>query len=87
MTIKSVTLLGGAGFVGSSLVTKLDQAGYQVKVLTRRREASKHLILLPNVQVVECNVLDNHALKEALKGSDAVINLIGILHEGGNNTF
>ncbi len=82
-----VTILGGAGFVGSSLATKLDQAGYQVKVLTRRREASKHLILLPNVQVAECNILDNHALKEALKGSDAVINLIGILHESGNNTF
>lgn len=87
MTIKNIAVLGGAGFVGSSLVTKLDQAGYQVKVLTRRREASKHLILLPNVQVVECNVLDNHALKEALKGSDAVINLIGILHESGNSTF
>ena len=87
MIIKSITILGGAGFVGSSLVTKLDQAGYQVKVLTRRREASKHLILLPNVQVAECNVLDNQALKEALKGSDAVINLIGVLHESGNNTF
>lgn len=93
MTVKKVTglykvtILGGAGFVGSSLVAKLDQAGYQVKVLTRRREASKHLILLPNVQVAECNVLDNHALKDALKGSDAVINLIGILHESGNSTF
>ena len=87
MKIKNITILGGAGFVGSSLVTKLDQAGYQVKVLTRRREASKHLILLPNVQVVECNVMDNHPLKEALQGSDAVINLIGILHESGNNSF
>ena len=93
MTIKKITglykitILGGAGFVGSSLVTKLDQAGYQVKVLTRRREASKHLILLPNVQVAECNVMDNQALKNALKGSDAVINLIGILHETGNSTF
>ena len=87
MTIKKITVLGGAGFVGSSLVAKLDQAGYQVKVLTRRREASKHLILLPNVQVIECNVLDNQALKQALTGSDAVINLIGILHQSGNNTF
>ena len=87
MTIKKITVLGGAGFVGSSLVTKLDQAGYQINVLTRRREASKHLILLPNVQVTECNIMDNHALKEALQGSDAVINLIGILHESGNATF
>jgi uncharacterized protein YbjT (DUF2867 family) len=87
MTIKNITVLGGAGFVGSSLVAKLDQAGYQVKVLTRRREASKHLILLPNVQVVECDVMDNQVLKQALTGSDAVINLIGILHENRKTTF
>lgn len=87
MTIKSVCVLGGAGFVGSSIVGKLDAAGYQVKVLTRRREASKHLILLPNVQVVECDVMNNQALKQALTGADAVINLIGILHENPKNTF
>ena len=87
MTIKNITILGGAGFVGSSLVTKLDQAGYQVKVLSRRRETAKHLILLPNVQVETCDISDNHALKYALKGSDAVINLVGILHEDGKNGF
>ena len=87
MTIKNITVLGGAGFVGSSLVTKLDQAGYKVKVLSRRRESSKHLILLPNVQVVECDISNNHALKQALIGSDAVINLVGILHENRKNSF
>ncbi len=87
MTNKNITVLGGAGFVGSCLVAKLDEAGYKVKVLSRRRDAAKHLILLPNIQVQECDVMDNQAFKEALKGSDAVINLIGILHEGGNSTF
>lgn len=93
MTIKKITgdykitILGGAGFVGSSLVAKLDAAGYQVKVLTRRRESAKHLILLPNIQVVDCNISDNIALKEALVGSDAVINLVGILHESSQNSF
>ncbi|WP_020167699.1 MULTISPECIES: complex I NDUFA9 subunit family protein [Methylotenera] len=87
MTIKSVCVLGGAGFVGSSIVGKLDAAGYQVKVLSRRRESSKHLILLPNVQVVECDVMNNQSLKQALTGADAVINLIGILHENRLNTF
>ena len=87
MTIKTITILGGAGFVGSSIVAKLDQLGYQVKVLSRRREAAKHLILLPNVQVVDCDIADNHALKKALKGSDAVINLVGILHENSKNSF
>ena len=87
MTIKNVCVLGGAGFVGNCIVAKLDAAGYQVKVLTRHRERAKHLILLPNVQVHECHIGNNHALTDALKGSDAVINLIGILHENGNNTF
>jgi uncharacterized protein YbjT (DUF2867 family) len=87
MTIKKVTVLGGAGFVGSCLVAKLDAAGYQVKVLTRRRENAKHLILLPNVQVVECHLPNTYALKDELKGSDAVINLVGILHQDRKNTF
>lgn len=87
MTIKKIVVLGGAGFVGSSLVTKLDEAGYQVKVLTRRRESAKHLILLPNVQVVEYHLPNTYALKDELKSYDAVINLVGILHEEGNSTF
>lgn len=81
MQNKKVVVLGGSGFVGSSVVAKLDAAGYQVKVLTRRRESSKHLILLPNVDVVECNIMQDSTLSNALKGCDVVINLIGILHD------
>lgn len=81
MQAKKVCVLGGSGFVGSALVSKLDAAGYQVKVLTRRRELSKHLIILPNVEVIECNIMQDSALADALKGSDIVINLVGILHD------
>jgi uncharacterized protein YbjT (DUF2867 family) len=87
MKIKNITVLGGAGFVGTYLVAKLNEAGYKIKVLSRRREHAKHLILLPNVQVQECDVMDNQALKQALKSSDAVINLIGILHEDSHHSF
>ena len=85
MQIKKVVVLGGSGFVGSSIVAKLDAAGYQIKVLTRRRESAKHLILLPNVEVVECNIMQDTSLAHELTGSDAVINLVGILHD--NKTF
>ena len=85
--MKQVCLLGGSGFVGSAIVRHLSLAGYAVKVLTRRREASKHLILLPNVDVLECDVMDDVALAEALKGSDVVINLIGILHNSKKASF
>lgn len=87
MRIKQVCILGGSGFVGSAIAAQLDAANYQVKVLTRRREASKHLILLPNVDVVECDVMDDAALAAAVHDCDAVINLIGILHESSKATF
>ena len=87
MRIEKVCVLGGSGFVGSALVYRLDAAGYQVKVLTRRREASKHLILLPRVDVVECDIIDDIALAQEIAGCDAVINLVGILHESRGATF
>ncbi|OIR06665.1 3 beta-hydroxysteroid dehydrogenase/delta 5--_4-isomerase [mine drainage metagenome] len=87
MQLKEVCVLGGSGFVGSAIVAKLDAAGYSVKVLTRRRDSAKHLCLLPKVTVVECNVFDSQALSSALKGADAVINLIGILHQSRRLSF
>ena len=53
MAIRQVCVLGGSGFVGSAIVHRLSAAGYDVKVLTRRRERAKHLIMLPTVEVVE----------------------------------
>ena len=87
MQLRKICVLGGSGFVGSSVVAKLDQAGYAVTVLTRRRDSAKHLFLLPNVSVVECNVMDDQALAAALNGADAVVNLIGILHQSGRTSF
>ncbi len=87
MMINKVVVIGGAGFVGSSIVTELNDKGYTVKVLTRNRERAKHLILLPNVEVETCDIADNASLKSALSGCDAVINLVGILHERKNVTF
>lgn len=87
MQFKEIGVLGGSGFVGSAIVAKLASAGYSVKVLTRRRDTAKHLCLLPGVQVVECDVLDEQALSDALKGMDAVINLIGILHQHRHFSF
>jgi NADH dehydrogenase len=87
MQSRKICVLGGSGFVGSSVVAKLDQAGYAVTVLTRRRDSARHLSLLPNVTVVECNVMDDKALAAALNGADAVVNLIGILHQSGRVSF
>jgi uncharacterized protein YbjT (DUF2867 family) len=84
---KTIAILGGSGFVGSHIAAKCDALGYQVSVITRNQENAKHLILLPNVQVIACDINDNYALKAALKNTDVVINLIGILHETRKKSF
>lgn len=87
MHIKNTVVLGGSGFVGSAIVAKLVSAGYQVTVLTRRLDHAKHLSLLPGVTLKLCNVFDGQALRSALQGADAVINLLGILHQSGKASF
>lgn len=87
MHIKNTVVLGGSGFVGSAIVAKLVSAGYQVTVLTRRLDHAKHLSLLPGVTLKLCNVFDAQALRSALQGADAVINLLGILHQSGKASF
>jgi NADH dehydrogenase len=81
MSFEKICVLGGSGFVGSVLVAELAARGKQVKVLTRRREHAKELILLPTVEVVEADVHDERVLAREFRGCDAVINLVGILHE------
>ncbi|MEW6414285.1 MAG: complex I NDUFA9 subunit family protein [Pseudomonadota bacterium] len=81
MKIERLCILGGSGFVGTHLVSQLAARGLQVRVLTHRREAAKELILLPTVEVVEADVHDQQELIRQFRGMDAVINLVGILHE------
>jgi NADH dehydrogenase len=87
MTAGSIVVLGGRGFVGSHLVARLVSHGYRVTVPTRRREDCKHLILLPTVEVVEEDIHDPATLDTLFREREAVINLVGILHESGRDTF
>ncbi len=81
MKHEKICVLGGSGFVGTEIVAELAARGRQVKVLTRKRERAKELILLPTVDVIEANVHDERVLAREFAGCDAVINLVGILHE------
>jgi len=83
MEINRVCVLGGSGFVGSHVVQLLSAQHYIVRVPTRQRERAKSLILLPTVDVIELDVHDEIALASALRGVDAVINLVGVLHDAG----
>ncbi len=81
MKIKNVCVLGGSGFVGRHVVHLLGARGYRVRVPTRRRERAKSLLVLPTVDIVEANIFDPGDLDRQFEGMDAVVNLVGILHE------
>lgn len=86
MTIKrSIVILGGSGFVGRQITEKLSAAGHAVKIITRRRERHRDLLVLPTVTLVEGSVYNDVLLNRELAGQDVVINLVGILNEGGRS--
>lgn len=82
MIISTICVLGGSGFVGRHVCAALAARGYRVRVPTRDRERAKHLTTLPTVEPVTADVHDAAALAEVLRGCDAVINLVGVLHGG-----
>jgi uncharacterized protein YbjT (DUF2867 family) len=88
MEIRNVCVIGGAGFVGRHITHLLSTRGFEVTVPTRSRERAKELILLPAVDVVDADVHDEATLERLTCDADAVINLIGVLHDGrGSQSF
>ncbi|MCU0761329.1 MAG: complex I NDUFA9 subunit family protein [Steroidobacteraceae bacterium] len=79
----TITLLGGTGFVGTALTTRLAARGERVRVLTRDPANGRHLAVLPGVELVRANVHDPAVLSRELAGTDVAINLVGILNETG----
>jgi uncharacterized protein YbjT (DUF2867 family) len=83
----SICVLGGAGFVGTELVTRLVRQGHWVRVPTRSPGHGQHLRVLSTAELLVANVHDPRTLGQLLTGMDAAINLIGILNESGRATF
>ena len=81
MKFHRICVLGGSGFVGSAIVQMLAAQGCQVRVLSRNRERAKDLTVLPTVEVVSANIHDQDELVRQFAGMDAIINLVGVLHE------
>lgn len=81
-----VLVTGGTGFVGTHLVNALLRRGHVVAVLARDPSRARNRYNRP-VEAVDGNVLDPSSLSAACRGREAVVHLVGIIHESGDQTF
>lgn len=85
--IARVLVLGGTGFVGRSVCFALASREWRVRVLTRDIGKVRPLAVLPSLEVAAGSPHDDSTLARALDGVDAVVNLVGILHETRHESF
>ncbi len=85
-----VTVFGGSGFVGRHVVRALAKRGYRVRVAVRRPDLAGFLQPMGGVgqiHAVQANLRYPDSVMAAVHGADAVVNLVGILQEGGRQSF
>ncbi len=85
-----VTVFGGSGFIGRYAVRKLAKRGWRVRVAVRRPNEAMFLRTagdVGQVETIQANIRDDASTERAIAGSDAVINLVGILFPTGKQTF
>ncbi|RTM00357.1 complex I NDUFA9 subunit family protein [Ancylobacter aquaticus] len=85
-----VTVYGGSGFVGRHVVRALARLGWRVRVAVRRPDLAGHLQPLGAVgQIipVQANLRYPASVLRAAEGAEVVINLVGVLHESGRQSF
>jgi NADH dehydrogenase len=85
-----VTVFGGSGFLGRYVVRALAKRDYRIRVAVRRPELAGHLQPLGRVgqiHAVQANLRYPASVEAAMRDSHVAINLVGILAEGGAQTF
>ena len=88
MQNKLVTIFGGTGFLGRHAVRVLAKAGWRIKVASRHPASGfflRPLGTVGQIDFVKCDIADREQVAAALAGSDAVVNLCGILFQRGQS--
>jgi uncharacterized protein YbjT (DUF2867 family) len=87
---KLVTIFGGSGFIGRHVVRALARRDYRIRVAVRRPDLAGFLQPLGRVgqiHAVQANVRYPDSVAAAVRDSDIVINLVGILNQSGRQRF
>ena len=85
-----ITVFGGSGFLGRSLVKRLAEAGFLVRIAVRDTEAASFLKVVGDTgQIVPwpVNITRPDQVAAAVDGVEYVVNLVGILFKSRNQKF
>lgn len=85
-----VTVFGGSGFLGRHVVRELARRDFRIRVAVRRPDLAGHLQPIGKVgqiQPMQANLRYGDSVEAAVRGADAVVNLVGILAESGKQSF
>lgn len=85
-----VTVFGGSGFLGRHVIRALAKRDYRIRVGVRRPDLAGHLQPLGKVgqiHAVQANLRYPASVQAAARGASVIVNLAGILAEGGAQTF
>jgi NADH dehydrogenase len=84
------TILGGGGFIGRYLVRNLTKKNYRCIISTRKAFQKGYLKTQAtpgSIELIDWRSNNFSELRESIKNSDIVINLIGILYETRKQKF
>ncbi|HEY7806780.1 MAG TPA: complex I NDUFA9 subunit family protein [Croceibacterium sp.] len=90
MSTSLITVFGGTGFLGRHAVRALAKAGHRLHVAVRYPNEGYFLPPMGHVgqiALVRCNVREPADVAAATAGAEAVVNLTGILHQSGAQSF
>ncbi|RMF46180.1 MAG: complex I NDUFA9 subunit family protein, partial [Deltaproteobacteria bacterium] len=85
---KLVTIIGGTGFVGRYVASRMAREGWRVRVAVRRPNEGIQVRtygVVGQVDAVLCNIRNDASVAAAVRDADAVINCVGTFDTSGKN--
>ena len=90
MVTPVAAIFGGSGFIGRYIVDRLAKRGWTMRIAVRRPDQALFLKPLGDtaqIVPIAANIRHERSVSAAVQGVDTVINLVGILYEGGRQRF
>lgn len=82
-----MTVFGGTGYLGRSIVRHLVQKGFNVRVAARHPRTDLFQDMDDSIQHIQADVTDVKSVRRAAQGADSVVNTVGLYVETSKDSF